>query len=84
MSKGHRILPRETPVEPRASAQPRYRTNHFATVTLTTSGPASDAPAAPPMTVSNVNTKSDSIVEIYINVIPRTVAPIAINFLAPY
>ena len=49
----------DTPDEPMASAQPRFRTNPLLRVELTTTGPKNDHPSSPFSTHKDQNTHND-------------------------
>ena len=53
----------EMPGEPSAIAQPRRGTNHFESVTLTTSGPIIEKPAPPAIIESTTNCHSTSTLD---------------------
>ena len=59
MARGVIKPPKDTPADPMASAQPRFRMNHLLNVELTTCGPKNDQPSSPFNTHKGQNIHND-------------------------
>ena len=83
IASGAMPTPIGTPIAPSATARPRLRTNHFASVTLTMRLPISAAPAANITPRSAIHCQSSVTSLVRNSEVPRIVTPVTMNARPP-